>query len=184
MKLKLGGIGVLTLLSCGCAPDPATSPAANDAPIAEADTTPPQAIFESDEQLVADAVLRCILTSPEIQVVLDDYGTPGSKKLCLRGSGARWPSDEYRATAGYEVHFGRWREMEAANEERVLGLDLESLTVKKTDEWPFATAEARVTIQNAGGTKNGGIIGGCNASFKVTKTDEGWVAEIVELFDP
>ncbi|WP_425615731.1 hypothetical protein NA78x_005662 [Anatilimnocola sp. NA78] len=183
MNFMLRRLLCLMILLCGCAPGPTLAP--DDSPAVARDTTPPLVIFESDEYLIADATLRCILTSAETSSAVKFYGTSEANELCLQSGEALWPSPAFPATTGYKVHLGRVPLADdGTNQFRVLGLRLEELSIETKSESLIPTAVVRVAIFNAGGSSNGGVIGGCNASLKVNKSDAGWTAEVVELFDP
>lgn len=186
---------LVAIMLAGCAPPQVTKSLDGIEAISVArDTTPPRVEFKTDEQQVADAVLRCLLTSAEAKKPCDFYGTSGAREICLQSGNTKWPGTDFSAIAGYQVHPGRVQDAE--DRDRVLGVRLERLSIEpistSTNNFsiqtnshiPEATADVELSLFNAGGQKNGGVIGGCTMSIKATLTEHGWQAEVVSWFDP
>jgi hypothetical protein len=132
----------------------------------------------TDEQLVADAVLRYVLTDKELESTREFYGTIGHKEIVLSDAGVAWPGGEFPSLAGYTVH-RRWHEgLRGPDKVRMLGVRLDKFDIARKPTGTAASETAVVvSIQNSGGSKNGGVGGGCTVWLIPRKVDGRWVLE-------
>jgi hypothetical protein len=168
---------------------PQPAPTDPDPPTDEVNVLNPEFSLEEDWQYEGpspvDAALRVILQHPSLASTRDDYGSAGSKEILLINGGAKWPDEELPVLRGYKVHWWRKSELTGAQRPRMLGIRLDKLQVDdRQSENSLGDPEIHVMIWNAGGSKDGDIVGGCNVSINTRKTELGWVAELVEAFDP
>jgi hypothetical protein len=141
----------------------------------------------SDKEQILDAILRDVLESDFLKDVRADYGTPGDKQLVLvsnAGYGVPWP-DDYRPLLpqGYQVRRPVKGAGNREDQPRVLGIRIDKFDLDQKE--PGLHRESiEITLMNAGGTKNGAIIGGCSVYYIPTRKGAGWVVESTRLQDP
>lgn len=132
----------------------------------------------SDRELILDAVLKDVLTNPELKDTRAFYGTEGRDVVALvttPGYGVPWPT-------GYKPMVSGWtfRRVDGSEERdydtlRLLGIRIESVG----DE-----GIVMVSIFSAGGSSNGAVIGGCFATYRTSHVEDGWVVTLGEVKDP
>ncbi len=138
----------------------------------------------SDRDQILDALVRDVLVSDFLNDIRADYGTPGNKQvaLVLNGDyGVPWP-DDYQPLlpAGYEVR--RVVEGTGVREDqpRLLGIRIDKLDLdQKATE--LYREPIRITLLNAGGTKNGNIAGGCSVYYIPVRKEGGWEVKSMRL---
>lgn len=142
----------------------------------------------SDKEQILDAILRDVLTNPELKDSLDFYGTAGDKQLALvsdSGYGVPWPADHKPKISSF--HFSRSDETRESDETqpRMLGVRIDKYYNEDSEHSELFWTPIAVSIFNAGGTQNGQVIGGCGVYYTPRRTREGkWIVECEGLRDP
>lgn len=102
------------------------------------------------------------------------YGTAKDKTLALvDGHTVGWPKDFQPATHGYRIV-----QPDSFTPRRVLGMRLDKFDLKQQKP------PIEVSIVNAGGSANGGVIGGCSVYFVPKRVGNRWTVEFNGLIDP
>ena len=161
---------------CGCGRTPVSVPTPEPPPAPAAKPAP------TDEEVAADAILRFVLTADELKSTREFYGTAGHKEFILLSG--PWPECEYPATAGYTLH-RKWHDgLVGPDKVKTLGVRLDKfdLHYKPTGQFLFDTGVV-ISVQNAGGSKNGSVIGGCTVYLTPRKVDGRWVMDFGGLED-
>jgi hypothetical protein len=162
--------------TCGCDRTPLPAPALESARVPAVKPAP------TDEELAADAILRFVLTAKELESTRVFYGTVGHKELILLTG--PWPECEYPSLAGYTLH-REWREeLGGPDKVKTLGVRLDKfdLHYKPSGKHLFDTGVV-ISIQNAGGSKNGDVLGGCTVFLTPGRVEGRWVMEFGGLED-
>lgn len=144
-------------------------------------------VKRSDKELILDAVLLDILNNPELKDTREFYGTAGDRRTALvtnRDYGIPWP-------AGYQLILNGWtviRVEEGAkrtpDRQRLLGVRIAKFAEQDEKRDGLFDAPIEVTILNAGGAKNGAVIGGCSVHYHPKRVGSKWVVELVGSSDP
>lgn len=157
-------------------------------PVPEAEpppATPPELLIDAKRRAILQAVLADVLTNPELQSTRAFYGTPADRTVVLAEDlRFAWPAAFLPDLAGY-------KRLDASNDpfenrRRILGIDLRRFDVDATS----ARRETQlggpieVCLFNAGGTANGGTIGGCSVYYVPKRIDGRWTVEYTGLLDP
>jgi hypothetical protein len=159
-----------------------------DAPTSKESDPPPPPPLEltEDTKEILQTVLTHALTHPELKSTRAVYGTPKDQKLALADFGALgWPKGFTPQTHGYQLVKTPVDTLE--HPRRVLGISLERFDLKAkepADELLGTDAPIQITIFNAGGAANGGVIGGCHVGYTARQMGKRWVVEMVSAFDP
>ena len=69
------------------------------------------------------------------------------------------------------------------NQNRVLGIRLDKVDLKQMQAGLF-DAPIRVCLFNAGGSANGGVIGGCSVYYEPKRVGKRWTVSYQGLLDP
>jgi hypothetical protein len=141
----------------------------------------------SDKELILDAVVFDILNDPGLKDTRDFYGTPGDKHLALVTNsefGVPWP-------AGYQPNLSGWTFIRVdedgerdPKEPRLLGIRIDKYYDDDKERAEIFRSSVAMTILNAGGSKNGGVIGGCSVYYTPKQVDGKWVVECEGSVDP
>src|SRR5262245_24108117 len=161
----------LAVLAAGCAGSEDAVPDGKDG-VAER---------RSDHELILDAVLQDILVRPENQRLREFYGTPGGKLLALASdSPSPWPPGYRPAFPGYRVEYrAEGRHLGGAHEDRVLGVRVDAFL--RLSESGLEIPYIYVTVFNLGGSRNGGVIGGCSLVYEARRKNRVW--EVICVLD-
>lgn len=137
------------------------------------------------ELQILDAIVHDVLTNPLFEGERSFYGTPGDMRFALvssRGYGIAWPLDYHPSASGYSV----CRVLEGENIDpdtmRLFGLRIDKFHLGQ-EAMPF-NSPIEVTILNAGGSKNGGVLGGCSVYYSPKRCGDKWAVEIDMVSDP
>jgi hypothetical protein len=143
-------------------------------------------ISRAEQIQICDAVLNDLLNNPDLQDSRDFYGTTGDKQVALVSysrSDCNWPSFYRPAIPGYivlRINDGAGRD---DSKPRTLGFRLD-----KFNPWQKTTgifdAPVCVTIMNAGGSSNGGVVGGCNVFYGLERNSGRWTVQYQGALDP
>ena len=141
----------------------------------------------SDKYQILDAVPRDVLENPDLKSTREDYGTSGDRRVALvsnRGVGLPWPADYRPALSGWAVSRVDEGVDRDADQPRLLGVRIDCYYEKDQERaemfrWPIV-----VTVLNAGGGRNGAVIGGCIVGFSPKRVGDSWAADCMEIFDP
>jgi hypothetical protein len=165
-------------LLAGCGRSPVSPTAAPEsAPV-------PAPAVRSDKEQILDAIVRDVLESDFVKDVRADYGTPGDKRVALVSNatyGIPWPED-YRPVVpeGYEMRRAAEGGGGAEDQPRMLGIRIDKLDLGQKEPGLFRES-IEITLMNAGGTKNGGIMGGCSVYYIPARKGDSWVVEATRL---
>jgi hypothetical protein len=161
---------------CGCERTPPPEPAPEPAPAPAATPAP------TDEELAADAILRFVLTAKELESTREFYGTAGHKEVILLAG--PWPECEYSALAGYTLHRKEHQGLKGPDKVKTLGVRIDKFDLhhKPTGRLVFDTGIV-ISVENAGGSKNGWVMGGCTVYLSPRKVDGRWVVDCHGLVD-
>ncbi|MBM3993933.1 MAG: hypothetical protein FJ303_07250 [Planctomycetes bacterium] len=114
---------------------------------------------------IVPALLADLLTNPRLKATREYVGTPGDKRFALVNSDAwTWPKDFQPRIQGYELT------PTAPEGNRLLGIRIDRYQAGTT---PGTTLAIRVTLLNAGGTRNGPAPGGCTLRYNARPDDTG-----------
>ncbi|HEY2414878.1 MAG TPA: hypothetical protein VGI40_21715 [Pirellulaceae bacterium] len=143
-------------------------------------------LSRAEQIQICNAVLNDLLNNPELTDSRDFYGTLGDKQFALVSyleSGCRWPSWFEPSFSGYKCH--RFDENSVVNhsDPRMLGFRLDKFRPLEKIDGLF-DGQIIVTITNAGGSGNGGVIGGCNFYFAAERRDGRWGIKFHGALDP
>jgi hypothetical protein len=151
------------------------------------DETPvPETRLSSDEKTMAilQAVLKDVLTNPELKHTRDFYGTAEDRTLTLDNGGKLgWPKRFQPETHGFglvTVQLDPFKD-----QRRVLGISISKFDLNhKESPGKLFDTPIEVEIYNAGGSANGGVIGGCTVYYKVKRLHNRWTVEWYGVLDP
>jgi hypothetical protein len=138
---------------------------------------------KSDKEQILDAVLQDVLTNPRFKDDRDFYGTHGDARVALVSDGdygVPWPKAYRPSLAGYTfVHVSE----EAINREdvRVLGVRIDKYFNEDPAHANLFRTPVAVSLFNAGGYRNGAVIGGCHYDYTPKKVGDGWILEFEGL---
>jgi hypothetical protein len=144
-------------------------------------------VRRSDKELILDAVLHDILSNPNLKNTREFYGTPGEKQVALvtnRGYGVPWPADYRPVIAGWTVSRVEEGDKRDADKPRLLGIRIDKYSQDHKERVDLFNAPIAVTVLNAGGHKNGAVIGGCSVNYSPKQVSGKWVVEFEGLLDP
>ncbi len=133
----------------------------------------------TDEELVADAILRFVVTAKELGSTREFYGTAGQKEIILVS--AAWPKCDYPSLAGYAVRRMLSEEQRELSRIRTIGVRLDKFDLNYETSGEFFPPDAgiEVVVFNAGGDKNGMVVGGCRVYLSPRKVQDGWTVNCV-----
>jgi hypothetical protein len=138
---------------------------------------------DEDTKQILDAVIKHILTDPAIKDTRDFYGTTKDKTFTLVDAGKfGWPEGFRPAANGF-----RWveefEEDPFVPSRRVLGIRIDKFDLKQKSSG-FFNAPIEICLFNAGGSANGGVIGGCSVYYAPKRVGKRWTVECEGLMDP
>src|SRR6266851_909105 len=172
---------VTAAVMCGCA---RVSPNANPGGQTPAETVQ---VKRSDKELILDAILSHITNDGRLKDTREFYGTPGDKHVALVNNsdyGVPWP-------AGYQPALPGWTFIQVEedhkpdrNKSRLLGVRIDKYFDRDKERAELFRSPIAVSILNAGGGKNGGVIGGCSVYYTPKQVDGKWVVECEGWDDP
>ncbi|MCI0638799.1 MAG: hypothetical protein L0Y72_09840 [Gemmataceae bacterium] len=148
------------------------------------DPPPKQIPLSEDAHEILQATVNAVLTDPELKRDREFYGTPGDTRFALvDGQTFAWPKWFNPSVTGFEVDRSLSTTKCTAFKPRLLGIRLDKfdLTQKKAGHFD---APIEVVIFNAGGSANGGVIGGNRVYYLPRKMGKKWVAEFAGSIDP
>jgi hypothetical protein len=138
--------------------------------------------WNEDTRQILQAIVKDVLTNPQLKHSREFYGTPGDKTFALvDGHKLGWPREFMPETHGHKLV--KVCNDPFAEERRVLGIRLDKfdLKQKKAD---VLDAPVHVVLCNAGGDANGAVIGGCQVYYLPHRAGKGWTVELVGINDP
>jgi hypothetical protein len=155
----------------------------SDVPVADEEVVAvPQRRLPGDDTTtqILRAVIDHVLTSPELKSQRAFYGTPKDKTFSLvDGDKLGWPAEFVPRTHGHRL-------MKAKPDSfgnRRLGIRLDKFDLKQK-EAKLEDAPIEVCLFNAGGTGNGGVIGGCTVYYLPRRVGKRWTVECQGTIDP
>lgn len=135
-----------------------------------------------DVKAILQAVLKDVLTNPDLKGTHEFYGTAADGTVVLSDGGeVGWPAGFRPETPGYRLvpaardPFVRQR--------RVLGVRLDRFDLAKKPGGLFDTP-IEVCVLNVGGSADGGVIGGCSVYYVPKRVGKGWTVELQGIHDP
>ena len=156
-------------------------------PIGKDETTQPPFSPPLNDDQIRDALRQSIahvLTSPELADSRDFYGTHGDSEVILVNDGPiNWPDNLNPEITGFRLRFASQFEPDGHCSNRRLGIRLEKLDLLAPSDG-FMDGNIELSLINAGGTRNGAVIGGCIFCYVVQKRDDAVVANAACWFDP
>jgi hypothetical protein len=143
-------------------------------------------LSRAEQIQICTALLNDLLSNSELADSRDFYGTPGDTQFALMSyseSGCRWPLWFEPSVPGYKCH--RFDENSVINQSdpRLLGFRLDTFSPLEKSEGLF-NGQIIVTVTNAGGSGNGGVIGGCNVFYAAEQHKGRWLIEFRGALDP
>ncbi len=137
--------------------------------------------------MILEAVVRDVLTNPQLRRARDFYGTEGRREAALvtvPGYDVPWPS-------GFESDLAGWTlfEMDGYAErdpsaQRLLGIRIDAYMDEGDNPTLLFSAPISVTIMNVGGSANGSVIGGCFVNYRPRLEGGVWTVTLEGVFDP
>lgn len=144
-------------------------------------------VKRSDKELILDSVLLDILNNPELNDTREFYGTAEDRRIALvtnRDSGFPWPAEYQPILPGWTVSRVEEGAKRNPDQQRLLGVRLDKFAEQEEKKDQLFEAPIEVTILNAGGSKNGAVIGGCSVYFHPKRVGGKWVVKLAASFDP
>jgi hypothetical protein len=142
-------------------------------------------VVRPDNELVLDAILALVLHDEAFKGEREFYGTLGDKQLALvtySNYGVPWPANYQPAIEGYSVQ--RVTDPKGgADKTRLLGVRIDKFDLDQKESG-FRNSPIEICILNAGGSKNGAVIGGCSVYCTAKRDGVKWVIEVDEIRDP
>ena len=135
-----------------------------------------------DVREVLEAVIKHVLTDPDLKHTRDFYGTARDKTFTLEDSGNwGWPKGFRPETHGFKLI-----EIERdpfVEQRRLLGIRIDKFDLKGKAEG-LLSGPIEICVYNAGGSANGGVIGGCSIYYVPKRVGKRWTVECQGLLDP
>lgn len=144
-------------------------------------------IKRSEMEAILDAILNDILNNPELKDTRAFYGTAEDRRVALvtnRGYGVPWPARYRPILAGWTVIRVEEGAEQNPNEPRLLGARIDKYSEKDKEQDKLFGSPVVVTILNAGGNKNGAVIGGCSVYYRPKQVGGKWVVQFESVQDP
>lgn len=143
-------------------------------------------------EAVLDAILADVLNNSHLKSTRDFYGTTGDGKIALVHNphyGVIWPEWYRPSIPGFAVTRISELNRQGTDALKLVGVRIDKFKLDSTisngsrpvlgiDDVPIS-----VTILNAGGTKNGHVIGGCSVFYKPIRSGEKWTVKFCGLSD-
>ncbi len=144
-------------------------------------------VKRSDKELILDAVLNDILNNPDLKSTREFYGAAEDRRLALvtnRDHGIPWPEGYQPILPGWTVIRLEEGTERDPNEPHLLGVRIDKFSEKNKEQDKLLDSPIEVTILNAGGNKNGAVIGGCSVYYRPKQIDGKWAVQFEILGDP
>lgn len=144
-------------------------------------------IQRSDKELILDAVLHDILNNPDLKGTREFYGTAEDRRVALvtgQGYGVPWPAGYRPILPGWAVSRVEEGAEPDPNQHRLPGVRIDKYSELDKERNGLFDAPIAVTILNAGGGKNGDVIGGCSVYYSAKRVGGEWAVEFEGLRDP
>lgn len=134
-------------------------------------------------------LVRDVLFNAELKGARDFYGTAGDTRVILMDGSlmtwqaTKWPAGFIPKIEGFTFVFGRGKDLLPEDQRnRRLAIRLDRFVLDPADDTeekhPLLTrCPIRISIQNGGGSKNGGVMGGLTAFYSQVKKGEKWAVE-------
>ncbi len=149
--------------------------------------TPPDSL-DSDRITVLDALLNDLLNNPELQDSRDFYGTPGDKNVVLIDDpAAPLPKGYHPSVPGFKITIHPPETQAPPDADRQIGICIDKLNLEPAANETaglFFDAPIEARMFNAGGSKNGGVIGGCIISYRANREHDKWQVQWLGMLDP
>jgi hypothetical protein len=142
-------------------------------------------LTDADINRVLQQCVQHVLLDQDLQHSREFYGTVGSTEVILEKNspvGLRWPSGFEPEVKGWSIRFNETVEVHY-DKNRLLGIPLDKLDVESPYDGIF-NGNIALTLSNAGGSKNGMVIGGCRVFFRIQREGETYVAKYAGHLDP
>lgn len=156
-------------------------------PIGEDDKGQPPFSPPLNDVQIRDALQQSVahaLTSPNLADTRDFYGTHGDSEVILVNDGPiKWPDDLKPEVAGFRLRFASQFEPDGQCKDRILGIRLDKLDLLAPSDG-FMDGNITLSLINAGGTRNGAVIGGCSVYYVVQIREGTIVARAGWALDP
>jgi hypothetical protein len=152
-----------------------------DVPKEEPPAPAPPVAFNDDVKEVLQAVVTDLLTNKDLKDTREFYGTAKDRTLSLVDGKLGWPKEFAPLTHGYklvEVHHDPF-----VNPRRILGIRIHKFELKQKKD-KDSDGPIEVCLFNAGGSANGGVIGGCLVYYVPKRVGTRWTVECVGILDP
>jgi hypothetical protein len=153
----------------------------------------PRGLSRADRLAIAQAILTHVLTDPGMAGSRDFYGTPGDTQVALlddpEGYSIAWPKGLPAKIAGYQVVHSSGSASASPNQPRLLGVALTRLDLPKPKTenkvWTgMFDSPVEITVTNASGSSNGGVIGGCIVGYSLKLENGKWIVKQAWSMDP
>ncbi len=156
-------------------------------PIGKDETKQPPFSPPLNDDQIRDALRQSIahvLTSSDLADSRDFYGTHGDSEVILVNDGPiKWPDDLKPEVAGFRLRFASQFEPDGQCKDRILGIRLEKRDLLAPSDG-FMDGNISLSLINAGGTRNGAVIGGCSVYYVVQIREGTIVARAGWALDP
>jgi hypothetical protein len=131
---------------------------------------------------ILQAVITDVLTNPDLKGAREFYGTRKDRTLALVDTDKLgWPEGFKPKTAGYRLV--EVRHDPFVNQNRILGIRLDRFDLGQKKAELFNTP-IQVCLFNAGGSANGGVIGGCLVYYAPNRAGKRWTVECTGWVNP
>ena len=170
----------ITAMLIGC------SHPANEAMVPSPVTAKLVPVARCAHEMILDAILRDVVTNPDLQDERNFYGMPYEKHIALvsnPGYGVPWPESYRPQMDGFTVHRVREDAEGREDQPRMLGVRIDKMNLEQRDCGLY-NSPIEVTILNGGGTRDGIVGGGCSVYYSPRSEGERWTVTSFGTLDP
>jgi hypothetical protein len=137
--------------------------------------------FDDDVNEILQGIIKDVLTNPGLKDTRDFYGTTGDKMFALVDEGKfGWPKEFKPDAPGFKLVVPSRNPF--VNGRRVLGIRIDKFDLEAKPK--LFDTPVEVCVFNAGGSANGGVIGGCTIYYIPKRVGKRWKVEYSALLDP
>jgi hypothetical protein len=128
---------------------------------------------------ILQAIITDVLTNPDFKDARKFYGTAKDKTFTLVDGKLGWPKKLNPETHGYKLV--EVPQDPFVNPRRVLGIELRifDLKRKQADLGDRGDEVIEICLFNAGGSANGGVMGGCTIHYVPKRVNKRWTVECI-----
>jgi hypothetical protein len=150
----------------------------DDEPVTKAVPVP----YTGETKEILQALVHDVLTRPGLKDSRAFYGTARVATFTLvDGARAGWPCAFNPKVPGFRRLFKMHRDP-FKDSRRVLGIRLDKFNPK--ERATIFDGPIHVCLFNAGGSANGGVIGGCTVTYEPKRKGKHWTVKMISAVDP